>query len=61
MVEYHYNDALITFILMTLTMITGALIFIAKKYNKYLILIHAVLAIVTYIAMIIMILRAPRF
>ena len=61
MVTYHYNDALITFILMTLTMISGALIFLSKKYSRYFILVHAVLAIATYIAMIILILRAPRF
>ena len=61
MVTYHYNDALITFILMTLTMISGALIFLFKKYSKYFIIAHVVLAVATYIMMIFMILRAPRF
>ncbi len=61
MVTYHYNDALITFILMTITMITGALVFFSKKYSKYFIIAHIVLAIITYIMMIFMILRAPRF
>ncbi len=61
MVEYHYTDALITFIFMTLTMITGALILLAKKYNRLLVLLHIVFAITAYIAMIITILRAPKF
>ncbi len=61
MVEYHYNDALITFIFMTLTMITGALILLTKKYSRLMRILHIVLGIITYIAMIITILRAPKF
>ncbi len=61
MVTYHYNDALITFILMTIAMISGALIFLTKRYSKYFIIAHIILAIATYIMMILMILRAPRF
>ncbi len=61
MVTYHYNDALITFVLMTLTMISGALIFLSKRHSKYFVIVHIILAIATYIMMIFMILRAPRF
>lgn len=61
MATYHYNDALITFILMTLAMISGALIFFSKKYSRYFIIAHTILAIATYIMMIYMIIRAPRF
>jgi len=61
MVSYHYIDALITFILMTLAMITGALILIAKKYKRLFMTLHIIFAIAAYIAMLLTILRAPRF
>ncbi len=61
MVEYHYLDASITFVFMTLAMITGVLILLVKKYNRLLVLLHIVFAVAAYIAMIITILRAPKF
>lgn len=61
MVSYHYIDALITFTLMTLAMITGALILIVKKYKRLFMILHIIFAIAAYIAMLLTILRAPRF
>jgi len=63
MVTYHYIDSIVTFALMTATMISGAFLLMPKikgRSKKYLIVIHAVLSIATYIALIITIIRAPR-
>ena len=61
MVNYHYYDALLTFIFMTLSMVTGALILLAKRRSRVFIILHIVFAIIAYIMMLVTIIRAPRF
>ncbi|WP_048146513.1 hypothetical protein [Pyrococcus abyssi] len=47
----HYFLGYLTFIMMNLTMLSGALIFLSKKRQRLLIYIHAILAILTYLLM----------
>ena len=61
MVDYHYYDALLTFMFMTLSMVTGALILLTKKRGRVFIILHIVFAIIAYIMMLVSIIRAPRF
>ncbi len=61
MVNYHYYDALLTFMFMTLSMVTGALILLTKRRGRVFIILHIVFAIIAYIMMLVSIIRAPRF
>ncbi|AFK21825.1 hypothetical protein [Pyrococcus sp. ST04] len=47
----HYNLGYLTFAFMNLTMLSGALIFLAKKRKKFWTYAHIILAIITYVLM----------
>ncbi|HIP75360.1 MAG TPA: hypothetical protein EYH24_01650 [Thermococcus paralvinellae] len=51
----HYTLGYLTFVFMNFTMLSGAFIFLSKKKNPW-IKIHTILAIITYILMVITIL-----
>jgi len=58
--NYHYLDATITAILLSLSMITGALSLLTKgRLKKYLLIAHGLISIVAYTAFMITYLRAP--
>jgi len=61
-INYHYIDAILTFIFMTIAMISGALLIPKRlmKYRRLLLIIHLVSSIISYIMLIITIIRAPR-
>jgi len=62
MVTYHYIDAMITFALLCLSMITGALVIIVKnpKERKRIMVLHVLISILAFIAFIITFIRAPQ-
>ena len=62
MVTYHYIDAIITFMLLCLSMITGALTIMIKdpRKKKTVMIIHVLISIVAFIAFVITFIRAPR-
>jgi len=58
--NYHYLDASITAILLSLSMITGGLSLLVKgRLKKYFLIAHGLVSIVAYIAFMITYLRAP--
>ncbi len=58
--NYHYFDATLTAILLTLSMITGSLSLLVKgKWKKYLLVAHGIISIMAYVAFMITYLRAP--
>lgn len=59
--DYHYFDATITAILLTLSIVTGALSLLIKgKWKKYFLIIHGLVSIAAYVAFMITYLRAPK-
>ncbi len=60
--DYHYLDATITAILLSLSMITGALSLLIKgKLKKYILIAHGLISVLAYVAFMITYLRAPTF
>ncbi len=58
--NYHYLDATIAAILLTLAMITGALSLLVKgKAKKYILILHGIISIAAYVAFMITYIRAP--
>ncbi len=51
----HHTLGYAVFILMSLTMLSGALIFLEKRMNRLWIALHVILGVVTYILMVILI------
>ena len=62
MVTYHYVDAVITFTLLCLSMITGALTIIVKdpRRKKMVMIMHILISTLAFIAFVITFIRAPR-
>ena len=62
MITYHYIDAIITFILLCLSMTTGALTIMVKdpRKKKTIMIIHILISILAFIAFVITFIRAPR-
>jgi len=58
--NHHYLYATITAILLTTSMITGALSVLVKgKLKKYILILHVLISIAAYVAFMITYLRAP--
>jgi len=51
----HHTLGYAVFILMNLTMLSGALIFLEKRRNRLWIALHIILAVVTYLLMVFLI------
>jgi|GEM_PF-3478579 len=62
MITYHYIDAIITFILLCLSMTTGALTIMVKdpRKKKTVMIMHILISILAFIAFVITFIRAPR-
>ncbi|RLG75129.1 MAG: hypothetical protein DRO23_04805 [Thermoprotei archaeon] len=62
MVSYHYIDAIITFILLSLSMITGILTLLVKnlKVRRTILILHIIFSMLAFIAFVITFLRAPK-
>ena len=61
-VTYHYIDALVTIVLMTLSIIFGCLSMLLRtkpRYKLAMLIVHVLLGIASYIAMLITFIRAP--